>query len=65
LFKDTVFVDFLGLPVKHSEKKLKTGILDRMKEFILELGKDFIFIDKEYPPECRRQYLPARPALFP
>jgi predicted nuclease of restriction endonuclease-like (RecB) superfamily len=49
LFKDTVFVDFLGLPVKHSEKKLKTGILDHMKEFILELGKDFIFIDKEYP----------------
>ena len=48
LFKDTVFVDFLGLPVKHSEKKLKTGILDHMKEFILELGKDFIFIDKEY-----------------
>jgi predicted nuclease of restriction endonuclease-like (RecB) superfamily len=49
LFKDTVFVDFLGLPVKHSEKKLKTGILDHMKDFILELGKDFIFIDKEYP----------------
>ena len=49
LFKDTVFVDFLGLPVKHSEKKLKTGILDHMKEFILELGKDFIFINKEYP----------------
>ncbi|MDR1158617.1 MAG: PDDEXK nuclease domain-containing protein [Oscillospiraceae bacterium] len=49
LFKDTVFVDFLGLPVKHSEKKLKTGIIDHMKEFILELGKDFIFIDQEYP----------------
>lgn len=50
LFKDEIFVDFLGLPQKHSEKRLKTGILDNMKAFILELGKeDFIFIDKEYP----------------
>jgi predicted nuclease of restriction endonuclease-like (RecB) superfamily len=49
LFKDEVFVDFLGLPAKHSEKRLKTGILDHMKDFILELGKeDMIFIDKEY-----------------
>jgi RecB family endonuclease NucS len=49
LFKDELFVDFLALPAKHSEKKLKRGILDHMKDFILELGKDFIFIDSEYP----------------
>lgn len=48
MFKDTYFVDFLNLPKKHSEKKLKNGLLEHMKQFILELGKDFIFMDQEY-----------------
>jgi predicted nuclease of restriction endonuclease-like (RecB) superfamily len=49
MLKDTLFVDFLGLPKKHSEKRLKNSILDNMKDFVLELGKDFLFYDKEYP----------------
>jgi predicted nuclease of restriction endonuclease-like (RecB) superfamily len=49
LFKDEVFLDFLGLPNKHSESKLRSGIVDHVKEFILELGKDFIFIDEHHP----------------
>ena len=48
MFKDTVFVDFLGLPKRHSESKLKNGLIEHMKQFILELGKDFIFMDQEY-----------------
>lgn len=48
MFKDTIFVDFLGLPKKHSETKLKNGLIEHMKQFILELGKDFIFMDQEY-----------------
>lgn len=48
MFKDTLFVDFLNMPKKHSESKLKTGLLEHMKQFILELGKDFIFMDQEY-----------------
>lgn len=48
MLKDTLFVDFLNLPKKHSESKLKKGIVDHMKQFILELGKDFIFMDQEY-----------------
>jgi len=48
LFKDTVFLDFLDLPAKHSEKKLRDGILSHMRQFILELGKDFLFVDQEY-----------------
>lgn len=51
LFKDTAFVDFLGLPQKHSEKKLKVGLLEHMKQFVLELGKDFLFVDQEYALE--------------
>ncbi len=49
MFKDTLFLDFLGLPKKHSESKLKNGLIEHMKQFILELGKDFIFMDQEYP----------------
>ena len=48
MFKDIYFVDFLNLPKKHSEKRLKNGLLEHMKQFILELGKDFIFMDQEY-----------------
>ena len=48
MLKDTIFVDFLGLPKRYSEKRLQNSILDNMKDFILELGKDFLFYDKEY-----------------
>lgn len=49
LFKDRAFVDFLNLPQKHSEKQLHKGILEHIKQFMLELGKDFLFVDSEYP----------------
>ena len=48
MFKDTLFVDFLNLPKKHSEAKLKNSLVENMKQFILELGKDFISMDQEY-----------------
>lgn len=48
MFKDILFVDFLDLPKKHSESRLRNGLLEHMKQFILELGKDFIFMDQEY-----------------
>ena len=48
MFKDTLFVDFLNLPQKHNESKLKNSLIENMKQFILELGKDFIFMDQEY-----------------
>ena len=48
LLKDKAVVDFLGLPTKHNEHHLHKGLLEHMKEFILELGKDFLFVDSEY-----------------
>lgn len=48
LFKDTAYLDFLGLPQKYRESKLRKDIVAHMKEFILELGKDFLFIDEEH-----------------
>lgn len=49
MLKDRVYLDFLDLPELHNEKQLHGGILDKMKQFILELGKDFLFVDSEFP----------------
>lgn len=49
IFRDSAFVDFLNLPEKHSEKKLRKGIVANMKDFILSIGKDFLFVGEEFP----------------
>lgn len=49
LFKDRLILDFLNLPANFIEPQLHGGILDNMKDFILELGKDYVFIGSEYP----------------
>ena len=51
MLKDKAFVDFLNLPARHNEHHLHKGLLEHMKEFILELGKDFLFVDSEYGVE--------------
>ena len=48
LFKDRVSLDMLGLPLRYKETKLRKSIIAHMKDFILELGKDFLFIDEEH-----------------
>ena len=49
LFKDRLILDFLNLPADFIEPQLHGGILENMKDFILELGKDYVFIGSEYP----------------
>ena len=48
LFKDRVSLDMLGLPLRYKENKLRKTIIEHMKDFILEMGKDFLFIDEEH-----------------
>ncbi len=48
IFKDIYALDFLGLPEDHTEKELRKGLVTKMKQFILELGKDFLFMGEEY-----------------
>jgi predicted nuclease of restriction endonuclease-like (RecB) superfamily len=48
MFKDTVYLEMFGLPVKYRESKLRKKIIAHMKDFILEMGKDFLFIDEEH-----------------
>lgn len=48
LFKDRISLDMLGLPLRYKETKFRKTIVGHMKEFILEMGKDFLFIDEEH-----------------
>lgn len=45
---DTYSLEFLDLPINFSEQDLKTAIIENLKAFILEVGKDFTFIGDEY-----------------
>jgi len=48
IFRDSYVLDFLNLPSSHSENELKISLVAYLKEFILELGRDFTFLGEEY-----------------
>lgn len=48
IFKDSYLVEFLQLPAGHSEADLHTGLVEHLKRFIIELGRDFCFIGSKY-----------------
>lgn len=45
---DQYSLEFLDLPNNYSEKDLRKSIVSNLKDFILEIGKDFTFIGEEY-----------------
>lgn len=45
---DTYSLEFLDLPENFSENDLRNSIINNLKNFILEIGKDFTFISNEY-----------------
>lgn len=47
-FKDSYVFEFFNLPEPHNESDLQRGLVRQIKNFILELGKDFLFIGEEY-----------------
>ena len=47
-FLDSYVMEFLDLPSEFHENDLRKALIRNMKDFILELGKDFTFIDEEY-----------------
>ncbi|VVQ03109.1 Putative nuclease YhcG [Pseudomonas fluorescens] len=49
VFRDAYMVDFLDLPGAHAEADLHQGLLARLKDFLIELGRDFCFVGSEYP----------------
>ena len=48
IFLDTYVLDFLDVPDTVSEFDLQKSIIRNLKNFILEIGKDFTFVGEEY-----------------
>lgn len=48
IFLDTYVIDFLDVPDTVSEFDLQKSIIRNLKNFILEIGKDFTFVGEEY-----------------
>lgn len=48
IFLDNYVLDFLDVPESVSEHDLQKSIIRNLKNFILEIGKDFTFIGEEY-----------------
>lgn len=47
-FLDSYVIEFLDLPKNFKDSDLRKGLIQNMKDFILEVGRDFTFIDEEY-----------------
>ena len=47
VFRDTYFLDFLGLSDTFSEKDLENAILRQLEKFLLELGIGFAFVARQ------------------
>ncbi len=47
--KDPYNFDFLTIREDYNEKQLKDALVDNVINFLLELGKGFAFVGKEYP----------------
>lgn len=48
IFRDQYVMEFIGGKEYKHENNMKAALIKQMKDFILELGKDFLFIDEEY-----------------
>lgn len=46
--RDSYVLEFLDVPENHREKGLRKSIVANIRDFILEFGKDFTFVGKEY-----------------
>lgn len=55
VFKDAYLLEFLGLPEGHSEADLHKGLLGRLRNFLIELGRDFCFVGSEFPVQVGKQ----------
>jgi len=47
-FLDSYVLEFLDLPNEYSEKDLQNALISNIRDFILELGKDFTFVSQNY-----------------
>jgi predicted nuclease of restriction endonuclease-like (RecB) superfamily len=48
-FKEAYTLEFLELPDGHAERDLQRALVKNLKQFLLELGRDFCFVGEEFP----------------
>lgn len=48
VFKDRYLLDFLQLPDEHVEHDLQRALVSNLKQFLLELGRDFCFVGEQF-----------------
>jgi predicted nuclease of restriction endonuclease-like (RecB) superfamily len=51
---DTYVLEFLDLPEHYSERNFRKAIIQNLKDFLLEIGKDFSYIGEEYRVQVGR-----------
>jgi hypothetical protein len=44
VFIDTYLLEFLDLPLGHFEADLQRGLVEKLKQFLIKLGRDFCFV---------------------
>ncbi|MGF1565782.1 MAG: YhcG family protein [Flavobacteriales bacterium] len=55
--KDPYVLEFLDLPLNHKlkEENLETALMEKLKDFLLELGKGFSFVGRQYKVNTENQ----------
>ncbi len=48
VFRDIYSLEFLGLSALHTEKDLQKSLVSSLRDFVVEIGKDFCFMGQEY-----------------
>lgn len=49
VFKDAYLLEFLDLSPNHAEADLHRALLLKLRDFLIELGRDFCFVGTHYP----------------
>jgi predicted nuclease of restriction endonuclease-like (RecB) superfamily len=49
ILKDSYVFEFLNLPEPYMENDLRKALLHELKQFMLELGPDYLFVGEEFP----------------
>jgi predicted nuclease of restriction endonuclease-like (RecB) superfamily len=49
LIKDPYCFDFLNISAESEEREMERGLIDHIRDFLLELGMGFAFIGSQYP----------------
>ncbi len=55
VFCDSYTLEFLGLPQANTEAELHRGLLNSLREFLIEMGREFCFIGSEVPLQVGTQ----------